>query len=126
MTVSGPLIPIDESVDEATTDSTGGSTEGSTEDSCEELWRSGMEPAHAARIRKLADAAQTPRHQKLIDAVITGQVNTTIAKTSLDTIDKIKAVLPNAEWDEIYDWLLTLGPGSGAKTVQELTKRILA
>ena len=126
VTVSGPLVPIDEPVDEATTDSTGGSTEGSTEDSCEELWRSGMEPAHATRIRKLADAAQTPRHQKLIDAVITGQVNTTIAKTSLDTIDKIKAVLPNAEWDEIYDWLLTLGPGSGAKTVRELTKRILA
>ena len=118
--VAGPLVPLDEPASPPAADE----SEASRTDN--ELRRSGLEPSHASRIAKLAEAARSPLNQALADAVISGQVNTTIGKTCLDTIDKIKAVLPKASRDEIYGWLLTLGPGAGAKTVRELTKRILA
>ncbi|GAA3685744.1 hypothetical protein GCM10022376_26200 [Yimella lutea] len=62
----------------------------------------------------------------LADAVCTASVNTTIAKTALDNIDTIKAVLPAADRGEVFSWFLGLEPGSGAKAVHELTKRIIA
>ncbi|WP_431843412.1 DUF222 domain-containing protein [Calidifontibacter indicus] len=120
LSIAGPLVPRDEPTSPPPADE----SEASRTD--DELWRSGLEPSHASRIAKLAEAARSPLNQALADAVTSGQVNTTIGKTCLDTIDKIKAVLPKASRDEIYGWLLTLGPGAGAKTVRELTKRILA
>ena len=112
---SGPLVPLAIEDEPAGVEAIG------------DHWlRSGIEPSQASRIAKLADAAQSPLNKPLVDAVVSGRVNTTIAKTCLDNIDKIKAVLPTAGREEIYDWLLTLGPGSGAKSVRELTKRILA
>ena len=133
LSVAGPLVPLDET---ATSEGAAGVGGDASDEACDragdpatdeaESWRSGLEPSHASRIAKLAEAARSPLNQALADAVTSGQVNTTIGKTCLDTIDKIKAVLPKASRDEIYGWLLTLGPGAGAKTVRELTKRILA
>ncbi|REF31832.1 HNH endonuclease [Calidifontibacter indicus] len=120
LSVAGPLVPLEEPTSPPAADDSDASP---TDD---ELRRSGLEPSHASRIAKLAEAARSPLNHALTDAVTSGQVNTTIGKTCLDTIDKIKAVLPKASRDEIYGWLLTLGPGAGAKTVRELTKRILA
>ena len=93
---------------------------------CDEPLRSGFEPRDAARIAKLADATRSPLNARLTDAVISGQVNTIIGKTCLDNIDKVAAVLTGVDRGQIYDWLLTIGTGAGAKGVNELKKQILA
>ena len=92
----------------------------------DEPWQCGLEPSHASRIAKIADAVRSPLNKPLADALQSGRTNTTIAKTCLDNIDKIRALIPTASREEIYGWLLTLDVGAGAKTVRELTKRILA
>ena len=122
LSVAGPLVPVASASSEPTSDPAGAA--GEAVDST--ALRSGIEPAHAARIGKLADACRSPLNKVLADAVCTASVNTTIAKTALDNIDKIKAVLPGADRGEVFSWFLGLEPGSGAKAVHELTKRIIA
>lgn len=115
---AGPLVPTDEPHPEV---------DGEVDAWGDELVsRCGLEPAQASRIAKIADAVRSPLNAPLAEALQSGRINTTIAKTCLDNIDKIKAVLPKAGRDEIYGWLLTLDLGAGAKTIRELTKRILA
>ena len=114
VSVAGPLVPIDEPQPEV--DAWGD----------EQVSRCGLEPSQASRIAKIADAVRSPLNQPLADALQSGRINTTIAKTCLDNIDKIRAVLPKAGREEIYGWLLTLDVGAGAKTIREMTKRILA
>lgn len=115
---AGPLVPTDEPHPEVDgeVDAWGD----------ERVSGCGLEPAQASRIAKIADAVRSPLNAPLAEALQSGRINTTIAKTCLDNIDKIKAVLPKAGRDEIYGWLLTLDLGAGAKTIRELTKRILA
>ena len=113
VSAAGPLVPVDEP----------GSA---SADDVDEPWQCGLEPSHASRIAKIADAVRSPLNKPLADALQSGRTNTTIAKTCLDNIDKIRAVIPTASREEIYGWLLTLDVGAGAKTVRELTKRILA
>ncbi|GAB3751068.1 hypothetical protein GCM10027599_09170 [Yimella radicis] len=120
LSVAGPLVP------ESAPAGDPASATGEPVELEPSPFRSGIEPAHAARISKLADACRSPLNQVLADAVCTGSVNTTIAKTALDNIDKIKAVLPTADRGEVFSWFLGLEPGSGAKAVHELTKRIIA
>ena len=122
LSMAGPLVPVASTNSEPTSDPTG--VAGEAVDST--ALRSGIEPAHAARISKLADACRSPLNQVLADAVCTAGVNTTIAKTALDNIDKITAVLPTADRGEVFSWFLGLEPGSGPKAVHELTKRIIA
>ncbi|MBC9956641.1 DUF222 domain-containing protein [Yimella sp. cx-51] len=86
----------------------------------------GMEPAHASRVAKLADACLVPANRVLRDAVTTGAVNTSVAKTALDHTPRVAAVLDGAERDQIFGWYLSLDPGAGSKQVRELTKRIIA
>lgn len=115
---AGPLVPTDEPHPEVDgeVDAWGD----------ERVSGCGLEPAQASRIAKIADAVRSPLNAPLAEALQSGRINTTIAKTCLDNIDKIKAVLPKAGRDEIYGWLLTFDAGAGAKTIRELTKRILA
>ena len=114
VSAAGPLVPLDQ-------------PQGSVDAWGDELVsRCGLEPSRASRIAKIADAVRSPLNAPLAEALQSGRINTTIAKTCLDNIDKIKAVLPDATREEIYGWLLTLDVGAGAKTIRELTKRILA
>ncbi|WP_431841374.1 DUF222 domain-containing protein [Calidifontibacter indicus] len=122
VSTAGPLVPIDEPAAASSGEPDGGV--GAWGD--ELVSRCGLEPSQASRIAKIADAVRSPLNAPLAEALQSGRINTTIAKTCLDNIDKIKAVLPKATRDEIYDWLLTLDVGAGAKTIRELTKRILA
>ncbi|WP_240795964.1 HNH endonuclease signature motif containing protein [Yimella sp. RIT 621] len=122
LSVAGPLVPVASASSEPTSDPAGVAGEAVVST----VLRSGIEPAHAARISKLADACRSPLNQVLADAVCTASVNTTIAKTALDNIDKVKSVLPTADRGEVFSWFLGLEPGSGAKAVHELTKRIMA
>lgn len=113
LSVSGPLLPAEQAPVEVSNPGP--------------ALTAGMEPAHANRLAKLADACRSRRNQALRQAIDTGAVNSTTAKTALDNIDKIAAVLPKASRDDIYGWFLDVVPGSnGAKAVRELTRRVVA
>ena len=118
VSVAGPLVPSDEP--------TAASSDELDAWGDELVSRCGLEPSQASRIAKIADAVRSPLNAPLAEALQSGRINTTIAKTCLDNIDKIRAVLPKATRDEIYGWLLMLDVGAGAKTIRELTKRVLA
>ncbi|YAL82236.1 DUF222 domain-containing protein [Dermacoccaceae bacterium W4C1] len=85
----------------------------------------GIEPAHARRLAKLAEAGCQQRHRSLTAAVLGGHVSTSVAATALREVPKVAAVLPNAGHEEIYGWFLQLDPGAGATAVRRLTQQVL-
>lgn len=117
VSVAGPLVPVDSVDSEDDSVGSGGSRA---------VTAGGLEPVHAARVARLADACRSPLNAQLAAAVTSGAVNTTIANAALFNTAKVKAVVPTAGVDEIYGWFLSLAPGDGARAVRELTKRILA
>ncbi|MBD2759067.1 DUF222 domain-containing protein [Yimella sp. cx-573] len=116
--IAGPLVPA--------TDAGTSTGERCLSGQADDLSAGGMEPAHASRVAKLADACLVPANRVLRDAVTTGAVNTSIAKTALDHTPRVAAVLEGAERGQIFGWYLSLDPGAGSKQVRELTKRIIA
>ncbi len=128
---AGPLVPDPAPLASGTRDSSadGGCASGSN-GSVPAL--GGFEPAHAARIANLAAAVRSPSNHVLAAAVASCAVNTTVAKTALDHVDRFVAVLPAAAEgrppvrDQVFGYFLLLPPGSGAAAVRELTKRVIA
>lgn len=91
----------------------------------------GLEPSQCSRISKIAAACNSSRHSVLKTALLSGAVNSIIAKTALDNVDPLVAALrtsdPSATRDQVYGYFLAaLEPGAGAKSVRELSKRVIA
>lgn len=124
--LAGPLVRVDPVETEHDSDGSDGSDCSDGSDVSCAVAAGGLEPAHAARVARLADACRSPLNARLAAAVTSGAVNTTIANAALFNTAKVKAVVPTAGVDEIYGWFLSLAPGDGARAVRELTKRILA
>lgn len=85
----------------------------------------GIEPAHARRWAKLAEAGCQQRNRTMTTAVLSGHVSTSVAATALREVPKVAAVLPRAGHDEIYGWFLQLDPGAGAAAARRLTQEVL-
>ncbi|GAB3581008.1 HNH endonuclease signature motif containing protein [Calidifontibacter terrae] len=86
----------------------------------------GIEPAHATRIANIAQASLHASHRVMTNAVREGRASVTVARSALHHVNRIKHVLPDATYDEIHGWFLTLPAAAGKEAVAELTRQIIA
>lgn len=113
---AGPLVPI--------APEQGHATDEEPEEPVEVA--AGLEPGHCSRLAKLAQACRAPKNALVLDAIISGRTNAVIAATALHEIGPVSAILPGADRDDLLGAFLCLPPGSGARAVRELTRRIVA
>ncbi|YAL84603.1 DUF222 domain-containing protein [Dermacoccaceae bacterium W4C1] len=89
------------------------------------LSQAGIEPGRARTLAVLAEATRRRDNAPIRDALLDAQTTPSVARTALDNVEKVTAVLPNATRSQVFGYFLQLPPGSGARTVHELTRRLI-
>lgn len=85
-----------------------------------------VEPREVKTIAVIADACTERKNTVIASATARGGCTLAAARVALSNADKIRAVLPTADRDEILGWFLQLDPSLGARGAHALTRQLLA
>ncbi|NHN54997.1 DUF222 domain-containing protein [Calidifontibacter sp. DB0510] len=86
----------------------------------------GLEPADARRIAFLAAETRSAENAVIADALQDGRISGAAARTAIEQVDAVVAVLPGATREQVFGYFLQLPPGSGTRGIRELTRRLVA
>ena len=86
----------------------------------------GIETGTAHRIATLATACREPRNQILRDQLRSGHTAPAVGHTALRNIDTVTTVLPDADRDQVFGWLLSLDATHTSRDVRLLVTHIVA